>query len=264
MLASEIKAHVENRILETPVTENPVAHVYVENVFPPEFYAQLLKSLPANEDYTAYKPPYQERSFINLSPTGVGKINSSREFWRDMAEWIVSDSFVDLSIRKFQPWVADTYPFREEMIRKARNANGSVSVTPRALLARDFGAFHVGPHTDAADKIVTYIFYLPKAEDMVEFGTTFYRPKDPSYRNWKSVHHSFDDFEEAQLSPYKPNSLVGFVKTDRSFHGVADRAYPNKGRDIILFAPEIGQRPDVPAVCSISQSLFGVPNYSLA
>lgn len=263
MLDSRVKAHVENKIGEAMVIENPMAHIYVEDVFPPDFYSDLLRSLPVREDYTAKPPPYQERSFINLSPSGVGAISpTSRDFWQDIAAWIVSDRFVDLCIRKFQPWVASTYPFRAEMINEASNRDGSIAVTPRALLARDFGVFHVGPHTDGANKIVTYIFYLPKTDEMVEFGTMFYKPKDPSYRNWNSVHHKFEDFEETQLSPYKPNSLVGFVKTDRSFHGVADRAYPNIGRDIILFAPEIGKRADVAAVCSISESLFGVPNYS--
>ena len=64
-------------------------------------------------------------------------------------------------------------------------------------------------HPDAATKIATLQFYLPKDLSQTHLGTTFHD-------------RSEDGFVELKTNPFRPNSAYGFVRTDRSWHSVKE------------------------------------------
>lgn len=110
----------------------------------------------------------------------------------------------------------------------------------RTLVTRDYGDFALGPHTDSSNKFVTAIFYLPRDQRFASFGTSIYRPKEPGYTDFDSRHHSHDAFDLVRTFPNVPNSVFMFVKTENSFHGVAPGDYPDDGRDMLMWIPQIG------------------------
>ena len=52
-MATLVEEHVLYRIFNAPVREYPYPHIYVENIFPDDFYAELRANWP---DSAAFKP----------------------------------------------------------------------------------------------------------------------------------------------------------------------------------------------------------------
>jgi hypothetical protein len=92
---------------------------------------------------------------------------------------------------------------------------------------RDSVDYKIGPHTDAARKVVSLLFYLPEGYVNHDLGTSIYVPTDHRQRCPGGPHHPFEGFEQVWTAPYVPNSCFGFWKTDDSWHGV-----PPISRDI--------------------------------
>lgn len=97
-----------------------------------------------------------------------------------------------------------------------------------------FGRMHPGafltPHKDGVPKIVTLIFYMsPKDwEPSWHGGTSFYQvPFREGTCDLSNVYYAFDDVTRIDELAFRPNRMVGFVKSRRSFHGVAPVACPN-------------------------------------
>lgn len=84
-----------------------------------------------------------------------------------------------------------------------------------AQLCRDKPGYSIGPHTDGANKLRTFLFYLTDTES--DCGTSLFVPKKAIKDD---QHHGFDDFELVETIPYKPNTYLSFERTDKSFHGV--------------------------------------------
>ena len=127
-----------------------------------------------------------------------------------MAEWLTGDGFVATLLARFKdPWLRERF-----------GALDLQRVSREVKLLRDRRGYALGPHTDGPNRIASIMFYLPADESRAGLGTTFYRPKDPSFRCPGGPHHRFEDFELVRSVPYVPNAMVCFLKTDWSFHGV--------------------------------------------
>jgi hypothetical protein len=260
MISQESFSQVERKIVNAPILTDPCPHIHVENVFPEETYRELISNLPEDSDYTPFAPPYEARLSIDLTPDGLKHLQLSvASNWLAIAHWLASQRLLDVATEKFAPWLAGTFQLRKDMLLKEATGSDGVRVSPRSLLLRDRKQYKLGPHTDSPTKLFTFLFYIPRSANMQEFGTAFFRPKDPGYKCWRTVHHDFEGFEPVKVCPYVPNSMVAFVKTETSFHGVLDRDHPdvdNRGRDLFLYSPEIGVRADAPAILELKHQTF--------
>ncbi|HXQ68929.1 MAG TPA: hypothetical protein VN844_00455, partial [Pyrinomonadaceae bacterium] len=69
-------------------------------------------------------------------------------------------------------------------------------------------------------------------------GTSLYRPKVEGFSCPDSKHYPFEDFIRVKTAPYKPNSLLAFVRSDISFHGLdplTEADVATEGRDVIQY-----------------------------
>ena len=53
-MPSPIIQHIVRRIDDTPISEDPFAHLYVEDVFPADVYDQILENLPDIDTYVEF------------------------------------------------------------------------------------------------------------------------------------------------------------------------------------------------------------------
>ncbi|MFL6871545.1 MAG: hypothetical protein ACJ0RG_05760 [Candidatus Azotimanducaceae bacterium] len=89
---------------------------------------------------------------------------------------------------------------------------------------RDESGYGIKPHTEGFSTILTAMFYLPYNNRLQEHKTILYKPKDAR----KTCYGRGEDlplypesqFETAKLLPFRPNALMAFVKTPRSWHGL--------------------------------------------
>jgi hypothetical protein len=121
----------------------------------------------------------------------------------------MSEELKMLMLSRFEPELKDRFG-------EVLPTNGD-AVTNGMVNFHETG-YYIGPHPDTKDRIVTAIFYLPEEGAPENLGTKFYRPKDPAYDSVK--HGDFNDFNLVSTAPYRPNSAVLFLRTDKSYHGV--------------------------------------------
>lgn len=251
-----VQEHVRTQISAATLETNPFPHFYVLNLLPTEVYAELLANLPDDSEYEAYKPPYEARLFMNLEPKKISQLPEQvRSFWVAFEKWINSQEFLDLMVSRFGLLLKTNAENRGTQIRKAAH-NGKLPISSRTLLARDYAHFALGPHTDAKNKFITALYYLPKNDKLKQFGTSIYSPKKPGYTSWESEHHKHEDFDLVRTFENLPNTFFAFMKSDRSFHGVEHGEYPNVGRDLIMWFPEIKSKDEPDRQLSLDRSVF--------
>ena len=206
------------RIRACPVLPDPFPYAVIDQVFPPAYYELILKHFPPDTDLiplseTGRTTGYDERlvglfneeHFARLSP-------ASRGFWVGFADWLYDERFMDAVIEHFGPAVA---PRLAHLAQR-----GPVSIQGDALLVSDKTRYAIGPHTDAAHRLITFLFYLPADRRYQALGTSLYRPKNSNFRCAGGPHHPFDRFERHSTVAFLPNRLLLFARTDQSFHGV--------------------------------------------
>jgi FkbM family methyltransferase len=227
--------HVLRRVEQATVTEQPFPYLVVDNVFPPDYYAQMLEHFPTKDSLRPIAETgrvaenlYKERLVVLFTDDEFARMNVRQQrFWRDFAQWMYADQFLSYFVHRFQPYL-------EPRLAKIIAADGSLQVKGDALLVNDKTDYAIGPHTDSPRRLVTFLFYLPRDESMRELGTSVYRPKDPSFVCWGGPHHNYDKFDNVATVEFLPNRLLAFPKTERSFHGVEPIKRPNVDRPLLI------------------------------
>lgn len=207
--ANEVLAHLRYKIANARVQKWPFSHFYVEEIFPDDFYRQLRSILPPKDAYHEGAGKYNGRVFAD--PAATGELN-----------FMVSQEFLESVVFAFAPDFNRRYP------------HGEFAPKQDLRLILDSQNYAIGPHTDARWKVVSLLFYLPEDYALERLGTSLYIPKDRSFRCPGGPHHKFEGFTKVATAPFRPNSLLGFFKTDYSFHGVEPITIPCR-RDVLLW-----------------------------
>jgi FkbM family methyltransferase len=227
--------HVLRQVEKATVTEQPFPYLVVDDVFPADYYAQMLEHFPTKESLRpiaetgrVMENMYKERLVVLFTDEEFARMNAPQQrFWRDFAQWMYADQFLSYFVHRFQPYL-------EPRLAKIIAADNSLYVKGDALLVNDRTDYAIGPHTDSPRRLVTFLFYLPRDMSMRELGTSVYRPKDPSFVCWGGPHHDYDKFDKVATVEFLPNRLLAFPKTERSFHGVEPIKRPNVDRPLLI------------------------------
>jgi len=204
----DVLGHMAYKIANADVKLFPFPHIYVENVFPPAFYNQLTSSLPAAFAYAGVEGKYKGRIFHEGDLPILEPLRTRN--WTDIA----------------------THPFKKEIVK--RFPTGSFAASTDLRLVLDGENYSIGPHTDAPNKILSFLFYLPNITTPEDLGTSIYLPKDQEFRCAGGPHYPHEGFVEIYRAPFRSNSLLAFFKTDFSFHGVEPITIPCR-RDVLLW-----------------------------
>lgn len=239
---SAARLHVIYKVLNAPVQRFPFPHIYVEDVFPADFYAQIRQHMIEDAGYTrlidsgrvtgAYSGARYSLFPYELDSRPID--DTKKQFWREVFDTFGDPEFSQIWLSVFGPTI------REKMnnLSPELSAGRPVMEIPlmnEVFLMRDRTTYSLGPHTDSQRKVVSVLFYLPPDESMIELGTSVYVPKDRSFTCPGGPHHPFKNFDLVQTMPYKPNSMVAFPQSPRSFHGVQPLQREDALRDLLLF-----------------------------
>ena len=229
-------AHLAARLRSAEVTVEPYPHYYLENVFPDEYYRGLLSRLPASAVYenlfevTTLKLDHfrhrDQRDFKEgWTETLPGEL---RAFWEDFNRWFLGPELAQAVLDSFAAQLGARFG--------GRRAWPEVAV--ESQLIRHRAGYFLGPHSDLYTKLVVLLIYLAPDESASHTGTSLYVPKEPGFRCPAGTHHRFDDFVRVKTVPYRPNSLLAFLRSDVSFHGVEPLSEEDMGacgRDLIQY-----------------------------
>ncbi len=231
-MSSDVSLHVLYKIANATIWPYPFPHIFVRDVFPGEFYEEILRRLPPKDMFTTLKSlgrvgsEYPDTRFVlPFTPnhfTGIAEPFGS--FWREVAGWMLGGDFGSKILPKFAQFLTLRF--------------GDLNRTQfydEALLVQDYTTYSLGPHTDSPIKVLSFLYYLPSDESQSHLGTTIYAPKDPQFLCPGGPHHPFELFRRVYTMPYLPNSLFAFLKTDNSFHGVEPVTGAEVRRDLLLY-----------------------------
>ena len=222
-------SHLINRLQTATVDLDPFPHFYLENVFPAGYYQELLRNLPATDVYdNLYEVTdlkldhFRHRNQRDMNSGWTDRLPPDLQpFWNSFNEWFLGPDLAHAVLSSF---------------RSQRSSWPEVSVESQFIRHR--AGYFLGPHSDLYTKLVVLLIYLAPDNSAEHLGTSLYRPKDPSFRCPGSKHYPFEDFIRVKTAPYRSNSLLAFMRSDISFHGLEpllETDVASEGRDVIQY-----------------------------
>ena len=242
LIFSPIIQHIVRRVDDTPISEDPFAHLYVEDVFPADVYDQILENLPGIDTYVEFAKTdhvsdgyNRNRMYLSSAQKDLERIPLNLQaYWRELFGVLNSEELLHVLLDKFMAHVKAR--FEDPALQFAR---GDFDIGMRLSLVRDLTGFELGPHTDGLKKILSGLFYVAADDTNLDLGTSLYVPKNPNFVCVGGPHHPFNGFRRVKTMPYKPNSFFIFPKTRNCFHGLEQVPETPISRDI-LFLDIIG------------------------
>ena len=221
--------HFSEALAQARVELDPFPHFYLENVFPDDYYQELLRNLPSTDVYdNLYEVTdlkldhFRHRNQRDMDAGWIDRLpDDLQPFWTSFNDWFLGPDFAQAVLGSF---------------RSQRSTWPEVSVESQFIRHR--AGYFLGPHSDLYTKLVVLLIYLAPDNKAEHLGTSLYRPKDPSFTCPDSKHYPFEDFIRVKTAPYKPNSLLAFMRSDISFHGLeplSQTDVASEGRDVIQY-----------------------------
>lgn len=230
-LFADVRRHAIYQIAHAPIRAYPFAHVFVEDVFPLDFYARLQAALPAEDAYSVTAIDHAgrpEQFALSGRQARSERLDADRRaFWAGAFAAIDHADTGAWLIAKFYEHLADRLGLADPA--SGRDLRGAAS------LIRDRRARGEAPNTGAPSAVVTAIFQLPRTGNRRNLGPTLYAPRDPEFRCNGGRSHDRGTFDRIVTLPYKPNTLFALPKTDASFIGFEADGSEETCRDILRF-----------------------------
>jgi hypothetical protein len=195
-LTEEIKACLGRSVRAADVYEEPYRHWYVNAVFPQHVY-ETLKDMP-----------FPVADLAGVSGTREAH-NADRVY------------FSGRNLDEYENCRAAAEAFQdEETVRLFSDVFGSrlKGTFVRIEYAQDTDGFWLKPHTDIGVKMFTMLIYMSDDPRHADLGTDIYA----------------DEHTPVARSPFRPNSAMIFVPSDRSWHGFEKRPIHGIRRSLIV------------------------------
>jgi hypothetical protein len=229
-------AHLVARLSASELILEPYPHYYLERIFPEDYYASMLEHLPASGVYqNLYEVTdlklehFRHRDQRNLDDSWTDALPPKlKNFWDRFDGWFLSQELARAVLRSFAAPLCARFGAEESW----------PEVSVESQFIRHRAGYFLGPHSDLHTKIAVLLIYLAPDESGAHLGTSIYRPKDAGFSCPNSTHYPFEQFVRVKTAPYRPNSLLAFLRSDISFHGVeplSDEDVTSHGRDLIQY-----------------------------
>ena len=216
--------HFIDRLRTARVEPEPFPHYYLEEVFFDDYYRELLQHLPPSDVYenlfevTDLKlDHFRHRDQRDMNDGWTDRLPPGlKPFWDSFNDWFLSPMLAQAVLESFS---------------SQRTSWPEVSVESQFIRHRP--GYFLSPHSDLYTKLVVLLIYFAPDNSAEHLGTSLYRPKNPSFTCHDSKHYAFEDFVRVKTAPYRQNSLLAFMRSDISFHGLEPLS--TGGRDVIQY-----------------------------
>ena len=201
----------------------PFYHLQFDRVFPPDFYAEMLRTMPNENDY---RPMSGKSKMGSSRPDGKPtrtKIDLFPEYIRHLpAEKFAVWDVVGRVLRSDQVKAALIQHLAPGLKRRFGENFASVGMYPVPILTRDVPGYRVFKHTDSLWKGITVQLYLPSDNSHTHIGTIF--------------HEELPDGSKPKRMqmPFAPNAGYAFAVSNDTWHSAKPVGPEVKTRDSIL------------------------------
>lgn len=237
---AHVARHVAEAIDRTTLDADPMPHLVIDGLMPPETYNALVDAIPPVElfsDKDKRKQNFKLHTF-DVAPewtlTALGF----------MEDRLIPQMIVPGLLKKFESHIRETY------LRKYGATLGPqvaalphVATAGRLMLRRP--GYHLDPHLDPDRVVVTCLIYFARPGDDESYGTSFFRIEgDPviDRRNTFYPGHAGHRCDLVKTAPFRPNMAVAFVNAGGAHGaGIPETAPPRTERYAYQFyvSPEL-------------------------
>jgi hypothetical protein len=219
--------HFIGRLGGAKVESDPFPHYFLERVFPDDYYQEMLRQLPSTDVYdNLYEVTdlkldhFRHRDQRDMDHGWTDPLpKQQKSFWKSFNQWFLSEELAQAVLKTF----FESWP----------------EVSVESQFIRHRAGYFLGPHSDLYTKLVVLLLYLAPDDGAEHLGTSLYRPKEAGFSCPNSKHYAFEDFIRVKTAPYRPNSLLAFMRSDISFHGLEPLSESDvektAGRDVIQY-----------------------------
>jgi hypothetical protein len=212
----EIRAHVTDAIDRAGIGNSPMPHMIIEPIFPPDFYALLVRALPPAALFPQRDPIKQDFEIAALDDAPA----LTQRVWRYLDEEVVGGVLTPALSGKFHRCTIEHYAetggrsFGERAASIAhRNFTGRIQLRRPGYLLK--------PHLDPKRVVITGLLYLARPGDGESFGTQLVGIDRPCVASGMKTFFPDQAGFKTELTytvPFKPNTLLAFVNS-RGAHG---------------------------------------------
>jgi hypothetical protein len=246
-----------SRIPQDRIVYDPFPYVHSEEALEPAYYAELAAAFPSMSQLVGERPAGNNRAFW-LSAFEVVDNPAIPQVWRDFFAYHCSPNFLADVLTFWGRAIEIEYPQINAMFGKPLSQVRSglrmphkqkVAANRKAdvMLDVQFGlntpviesTSVKGPHIDNPWKLFAGLLYFRLPQDDSTGGDLdLYRLKTDRYH-----HDARRGFPERFITPvktipYRPNTLIMWLNTARSIHGVSPRSVTPHPRCLVNFVSE--------------------------
>src|SRR6202049_3442556 len=201
----------------------PFYHLQFDRVFPPDFYAEMLRTMPDENDY---RPMSGKSKMGSSRPDGKPtrtKIDLFPEYIRHLPpEKFAAWNVVGRVLRSDEGKAALVQHLAPGLKGRVGGNFANVGMYPVPILTRDIPGYRVFKHADSLWKGITVQLYLPSDDSTTHVGTIFHEVLPDGKKPKK------------KQMPFPPNTGYAFAVESDTWHS-ADPVGPEvKTRDSIL------------------------------
>ncbi len=251
---------VLKRAKASDVCFEPFPHLIVNNALPDDLYAELAASFPPEASLGVDVSLNNDR--WNYDARKVAADAAIPPIWKDMIAYHASGQFfqeiADLFFESIHRWYPLQFPSRAYMaamragVRKIDNFK-TADVLMDAMISGNTPVRSPGSvrttHVDQGRKLFSGLFYMRRNDDDFVGGDLTISRLRPEYREPRTRRKLFkksyvDDkyVETVKTVAYAANTLVLFINTLDSLHGVTVRQPTAHGRYFINLVGEVNPR----------------------
>ena len=201
----------------------PFYHLQFDRVFPSDFYTEMLRTMPDENDYRPMSGKSKmgssrldgkpTRTKIDLFPEYIRHLPpKKRTVWDAAGRVLRSKEVGSAFVQRLAPGLQRRFGAKFD----------KVQMYPVPILTRDVPGYHVFKHTDSLWKGITVQLYLPVDNSNKNIGTIF--------------HERWLDGTKPKVTqmPFAPNSGYAFAVWNDTWHSAKPVGPEVKTRDSIL------------------------------
>ncbi len=248
-------------IHESDVVAEPFPHVVVRNALDQALCARLMAEFPPVDVVSQGRGQGSNRRFSYAASKVMADARIS-DTWKQIVRQHIAQPFLDELLHVFRQPILALYPHFETTyggletlragVRGTHNFHDAdvlldaqicvnTPVTTRPTSVR-------GPHVDRADKLFAGLFYLrPEGDDSQGGDLQLFRVTDRDAIRFRGRYTTDDYVDPVATVTYERNTLIVFLNSWTSIHGVTVRSLTSHPR---LFVNLIGE---------VRQPLFSLP-----
>lgn len=214
--------YIERRFAGAEIRWQPFPHLLIEDVLPPELYAEMIQSLPHGKVWRLSQILAQEQPMFAIRPNNqtTPLLGRHAKVWKSRFQRYV-DLVDALIVEKMRPAIT-VYLERlktEGFLKKTPTILPGQSVFCRR--SHDWG---IRPHVHDITQLTQAMIYFPGELSSLDQGTLLFSGSVEAKRAdfFRTLVYPYAHVQGLTSIPFKENTLIAFLNTPKAVHGTSN------------------------------------------